>query len=285
MARDPSNSADRSPGSCDYDEIVQSLREVVYAHYQEHGRDLPWRKTTDPYRVLVSEVMLQQTQVDRVVPKYQSFIERFSDFASLASAPTSEVLKEWQGLGYNRRALSLQRAATEVVSSYGGILPRDKSSLMRLPGIGSYSASAIRAFAFNEPDAFIETNIRTVFIHHFFPDTEAVTDAELMPIVEMAIDRENPRRWYQALMDYGVKLKREENSARRSAHHRAQSRFEGSTRQARGEILRVLLQGGRLSIHDLEDSVNVWDTRYDNALSAMVREGVVRERGEAYSLD
>jgi len=264
---------------------IDSVRELVYDHYEQHGRNLPWRKTTDPYCILVSEVMLQQTQVDRVAPRYLSFLERFPDFVSLASATPSEVLREWQGLGYNRRALSLQAAARQVVESHGGVLPEDKRSLMSLPGIGSYTASAIRAFAFNQPDAFIETNIREVFIHHFFPEAESVTDAEIMPLVEMAVDRENPRRWYQALMDYGVKLKQQGNASRRSAHHRPQSRFSGSRRQARGEILRLLLASGRLSLEALRESSDIWDTRYEDALKAMLQEGVVREHSGEYGLD
>ena len=261
------------------------LRERVYAYYEQHGRDLPWRKTSDPYHIVVAEVMLQQTQVDRVVSKYVSFLQQFPDFASLASASSSDVLREWQGLGYNRRALSLQRTAQEVVESHHGVLPRDKATLMKLPGLGSYTASAIRAFAFDQPDAFIETNIRAVFIHLFFPNQDRVSDSEIMPLVETAVDRENPRRWYQALMDYGVMLKRQDNASRRSAHYRPQSGFEGSRRQARGEILRVLLSRGGICADDLQSDIEGWDARFDDALKAMVQEGVVKERGGNYGLD
>jgi A/G-specific adenine glycosylase len=229
--------------------------------------------------------MLQQTQVDRVVPKYLSFLHRFPDFASLASASSSEVLREWQGLGYNRRALSLHRAAKAVMEDHGGVLPVDKATLMKLPGIGDYSASAIRAFAYNQPDAFIETNIRAVFIHHFFTASEHVTDAQLLPVVEAAIDHDNPRRWYHALMDYGVMLKQRDNASRRSAHHRPQSRFHGSRRQARGEILRVLLDRGELPTDGLRAAIPAWDSRFEDALSTMLKEGVVTERAGKYGLD
>jgi A/G-specific adenine glycosylase len=264
---------------------IDLLRDAVYSHFDEHGRDLPWRKTSEPYHILVSEVMLQQTQVDRVIPKYVSFIRRFPDFASLASASSSEVLGEWQGLGYNRRALSLQRAAKTVMKDHGGVLPMDKATLMKLPGIGDYSASAIRAFAFNQPDAFIETNIRAVFIHHFFPASVGVTDAQLLPVVEAAIDRGNPGRWYQALMDYGVMLKQQDNASRRSAHHRPQCRFQGSRRQARGEILRILLERRTLAPDSLRAAIAAWDGRFEDALSAMLKEGVVTERAGEYGLD
>jgi A/G-specific adenine glycosylase len=266
-------------------DAIGLLRSAVYAYYGEHGRDLPWRKTSDPYHILVSEVMLQQTQVDRVIPKYVSFIRRFPDFASLASASSSEVLGEWQGLGYNRRALSLQKAAKTVMKDHGGVLPQDKATLMTLPGIGDYTASAIRAFAFNQPDAVIETNIRAVFIHHFFPEEERVADAQLLPVVEAAIDRDNPRRWYQALMDYGVRLKQQDNASRRSAHHRPQSRFQGSRRQARGEILRILLERRTLAPDSLRAAIAAWDGRFEDALSAMLKEGVVTERAGRYGLD
>ena len=261
---------------------VDALRQVVYEHYGLHGRDLPWRKTHEPYHIFVSEIMLQQTQVDRVKPKYESFIARFPTFAALAEASVVELLAEWRGLGYNRRALAMQRAAGTVVQDYCGSLPEDKEALMALPGIGEYTASAIRTFAFDKPDAFIETNIRAVFIHHFFPDANGVTDAELLPLIRTAVDQERPRVWYQALMDYGTYLKRQANPSRRSAHHRPQSRFEGSRRQARGEILRMLLENGPLSPQSLRLQVRGWDVRHDDALRGLLSEGFIGEREGHY---
>jgi len=263
---------------------VERFREAVYAHYEQHGRDFPWRHTTDPYHILVAEVMLQQTQTGRVVPKYIDFTGRFPDFETLARARPADVLDAWQGLGYNRRALALHTIAQRVCTDFGGSLPQEKEPLRAMPGIGDYTAAAIRAFAFNLPEAFIETNIRAVFIHEFFPEAPSVSDAEILPLVEATLDRAYPRRWYQALMDYGAMLKESSNPSRRSAHHRPQSRFGGSRRQARGIILRTLLRDGPTSARMLASSIAEWDSRFDDALETLKRDGLVVERGTAISI-
>ncbi|MCK9357522.1 MAG: A/G-specific adenine glycosylase [Dehalococcoidia bacterium] len=265
------------------DAAVAAFRQRVYDHFEQHGRDFPWRHTTDAYRVLVSEVMLQQTQTARVAPKYEAFIERFPNVATLAAAPADAVLTAWQGLGYNRRALALQAAARAVVAEHGGAMPSAYDALLALPGVGPYTAAAVRAFAFNLPDAFIETNIRTVFIHEFLADAERVRDSELLPLVAQTIDTTNPRRWYQALMDYGAMLKESGNASRSSAHHHPQSRFEGSRRQARGIILKSLLQSGPATRDDLAGRVSGWDARYDEALATLERDGLVSRRDGAFT--
>ena len=209
-------------------------------------RDLPWRRTTDPYAILVSEVMLQQTQVVRVDGRWQRWLERFPTVDALASASVADVLEEWQGLGYNRRALALH-AAAEAVSERGGRMPSDEASLRALPGIGPATAAGVRAFAFNLPGVYLETNVRTVFLHEFFPREEGIADRELVPLVEAACPSgkdpsDTPRSWYYALLDYGAFLKKTEvNPSRRSAAHTKQSRFEGSRRQKRAELVRLLL--------------------------------------------
>ena len=209
---------------------------------------MPWRETRDPYRILVSEIMLQQTQVDRVRGKYEAFLSAFPDVAALASAPLDRVLAAWQGLGYNRRAVALHRSARILRSEHHCLIPNDTAALVALPGIGAATAGSIRAFAFNEPVVFIETNIRRVFIHEFFPGREAVADDELLPFVAAALVRRSPRDWYYALMDYGTALARQvPNPNRRSRTYTRQSRFEGSDRQLRGAILRVLVGGGALT--------------------------------------
>lgn len=158
--------------------------------------------------------MLQQTQVDRVIPKYAQFLKTFPNWNALARAPQKKVLRAWQGLGYNRRALFVRRAAQTVVQKYGGALPRDFSALASLPGVGPYTAGALLAFIWNEPMVFIETNIRAVFLHHFFPQkagrlpAQKITDAELLPLITETLDLKNPRVWYWALMDYGAYLKK-----------------------------------------------------------------------------
>lgn len=223
------------------------FQKIIYGYYREHARQFPWRMSRDPYHILVSEIMLQQTQTERVAQKYEQFITEFPDFSTLACAPLQKVLSVWQGLGYNRRAISLKTIARTVMEEFGACLPPDVELLKTLPGIGQATASAICAFAFNKPTVFIETNIRRVFIHFFFPHRDMVKDAEILPLVEMTLDKSNPREWYYALMDYGVMLKKElhltqlRNPNRRSAHYQLQSPFEGSNRQIRGMILKTLI--------------------------------------------
>lgn len=225
-------------------ETIALFQAMVWAFYRVHGRPMAWRETRDPYRVLVSEVMLQQTQVNRVKEKYPLFIEAFPTLEALATAPLSAVLEHWQGLGYNRRAVALHRAAGIVVADWGGQLRADPADLVTLPGIGKATAASIATFAFNRPTVFIETNIRRVFIHCFCRDLAGVTDRKILPLVERTLDLQNPREWYYALMDYGTFIAANHpNPNRKSAHYTKQSRFEGSDRQVRGRILRLLGAG------------------------------------------
>lgn len=230
---------------------VKIFHETVYSYFKKHQRSFPWRATKNPYHILVSEVMLQQTQADRVVEKYQLFLKTFPSFTSLAKAPLKKVLRVWQGLGYNRRAIQLKKTAKIVTTQYQGQLPNDPIILKTFPGIGPHTAGSICAFAFNMPVVFIETNIRAVFLHHFFSSSRVpplvgegkggVTDSDLLPLIEQTLDQKNPRQWYNALMDYGVFLKKEfKNPSRASAHYAKQSPFKGSNREIRGAILRAL---------------------------------------------
>ena len=214
------------------------LRELK-AFYKKEGREhLPWRKTKDPYKILVSELMLQQTQVERVIPFYNRFLKTFPSARALARASLSQVLQHWQGLGYNRRAKFLHQAAK--------IIAKDGFVGQKLPGVGSYTAGAIAAFAFNKPEVFIETNIRTVFFHHLFQgESLEVGDNELLPLVAEALKKSKmqPREFYAALMDYGSYLKKQGvRLNNKSKHYTKQSTFEGSARQLRGAILRELLK-------------------------------------------
>lgn len=217
---------------------------TVWKYYEAYGRsDLPWRKTRNPYHILVSEMMLQQTQVERVIPKYRAFLSAFPTVEALASASLAEVLALWQGLGYNRRAKFLHGAAKALVRDHKGRFPKDEAGLRALPGVGSYTALAVMAFAYNVPVVLIETNVRTVFIHHFFPKAASVADAEIMRLVERTLPEERAREWYGALMDYGTHLKRTfGNYNRKSSTYKKQSPFVGSARQVRGAIVRVLVE-------------------------------------------
>ncbi len=262
---------------------LKKFQAAIYQHYEAHKRSMPWRQTRNPYHILVSEIMLQQTQVERVLGKYSSFLEKFPDVASLARAPWPEVLAVWQGLGYNRRALSLKRLAQRVMEDWEGELPRSTDGLRSLPGIGPATAGALLAFAFEEPVAFIETNIRRVFLHFFFPGQEGVTDREILTLVEETLDRERVRDWYYALMDFGAAMKAAgPNPNRRSAHYARQSPFGGSNREVRSLILQALLGavGLALTLEELTAGVGLNPARISAALEHLLTEGFVVREGE-----
>jgi len=260
---------------------IARFQKLVLAYYREHGRAFPWRETHDPYRILVSEIMLQQTQTARVLSSYDRFVEAFPDFASLAAAPLHEVLRAWQGLGYNRRAVALQRTAQIVESSLSGALPSSPETLETLPGIGRYTAAAIAAFAFDRPVVFIETNIRAVFLHFFFRKTDQVADGQLVPLVEATLDREQPRDWYYALFDYGAMLKRSAAGGARSLHNRRQSAFAGSNREMRGRILRLLLEHSPVTERELADSLQAEEPRMKESLTQLRTEGFIEIDGDS----
>lgn len=266
---------------------IRRFREIVWAHAEAHGRHaLPWRAAkAGAYQVLVSELMLQQTQVDRVVPFYRAFLAQFPTVRMLAEAPLSDVLRAWQGLGYNRRAKMLHDAAKAIMRDHGGRVPRGVAALERLPGVGPYTARAVTAFAYNEDVIFIETNLRTAVIHHFFPDRERVSDAEVLAVLEKAFPNGQARDWYAALMDYGAHLKRSGirvNS--RSKGYVKQKAFCGSDREARGAVLKALTarpQSAR-TLSGLLGADRAPQLR--RALSALLAEGMVVRRTGSYAL-
>jgi len=264
---------------------ITSFVATITSYYQEHKRSFPWRSTHDPYCIMVSEIMLQQTQTFRVEPKYEAFIATLPTFKALADAPFAQVLQLWKGLGYNRRALALQQCAKKVVEEFGGALPDEPAILQTFPAIGYATSCSITAFAFNKPTIFIETNIRSVFIHFFFPDREDVTDKEIMPLVEATVDQRNPREWYYALMDYGVMLKKEHKAInKRSKHYTRQSRFEGSDRQVRGKILECLLQYGRITNGELQDILAVHETRLIPIIETLKKDKLIIEQKDYLKL-
>ncbi len=257
-------------GAPSKDARLSSFRRTVLEYWKKEGRhDLPWRKTKDPYKILVSEVMLQQTQVERVIPKYKAFLKRFPTVRALARASLRDVLVLWSGLGYNRRAKYLHDAVKIVVSKYNGDFMKALSG--KLPGVGPYTHRAVRVFAFNEPGVVIETNIRTVFIHHFFPGKKKISDETLAPLIESALKSQRPREWYSALMDYGAHLKRQGISHNaKSTHYKKQSKFEGSLRQVRGAILRA--RTGRKNLRSVRKR---FPTQFQEALRGLKRDGLV----------
>lgn len=264
---------------------VQKFQKMIYQHYQEHGRKFPWRMTQNPYYILVSEIMLQQTQVQRVMGKYEPFITLFPDFSSLARTPLRTVFKEWQGLGYNRRAIALKQIAQRVTEEFHGSLPSSVETLITFPGIGRATASSISAFAFHKPTVFIETNIRRVFIHNFFHDKTHIRDAEILPLVEKTLDASNPREWYYALMDYGVMLKQKyENPNRRSAHYQKQSSFQGSNRQVRGMILKALVNESYISECEIAQKLQIDQEKLKNNLVQLIKEGFIKSKKKRFTL-
>jgi A/G-specific adenine glycosylase len=264
-------------------QMADVFRQAIYAHYHAHPRPLPWRATRDPYRILVSEVMLQQTQVERVKAKYAEFLDAFPGLADLAAAPLAELLPVWQGLGYNRRAIALKRCAEEILTRFAGRVPSSIGELESLPGIGPYTARAVAAFAFNAAEPFIETNIRTVFIHFFFHGREQVADCEIMPLVAATLDRINPRQWYYALMDYGVLLKQlHPNPGRRSSHHVRQSPFKGSNRELRSRMLRAIMQQPGITARQLANLLACEREPLEKNLLALEREGFAEKQGRGF---
>jgi A/G-specific adenine glycosylase len=262
---------------------IAEFRELVLGYYAENGRTFPWRSTEDPWAIFVSEVMLQQTQTERVLPKYLAWLSAYPSPEALATAPLADVLALWSGLGYNRRALALVKAASRIASL--GAFPHKEEDLLELPGVGPYTARAVLAFAFGRPVTLIETNIRSVFLHCFFEREKAVPDSRIAPLVEATMDREDPRRWYYALMDYGVEIKRSYgNPNGRSAHYAKQSPFANSHRRIRGELLKALQARGRADADELAAALPFARERVDKALGELKAEGFVAESRGIYRL-
>jgi A/G-specific adenine glycosylase len=278
---------------------IADFLQTLQRYYEEAGRhDMLWRApepdgSFDPYKILVSELMLQQTQVARVTPKFAAFIGRYPDVQALARAEQGEVLGMWSGLGYNRRAKFLHQAARAIVDEYGGDFPRTLAELQNLPGVGPNTAGAIMAYAYNQPVVYLETNIRTVLIHHFFKDEAAVPDKLIREMLEQILAKRAKdsadhqadfdwRKFYWAMMDYGAYLKKTIGNLNRiSKSYSRQSTFRGSRRQVRGQVIRLLTEQP-LSIGVLAGAVS--DQRLESVLADLVAEGLVQRRGDIFSL-
>ena len=261
---------------------ILDFQQVILNYYACHGRhDLPWRQAIssrlDPYAILVSELMLQQTQVSRVIPKYENFLTDFPTVSSLAASPLGAVLTAWSGLGYNRRAKFLHQAAQRIVDEHGGQLPKTVTELRQLPGVGANTAGAIVAYAYDAPVIFIETNIRQVFIDHFFADQELVDDRQILALVEATLPASDYRVWYWALMDYGSHLKQiSGNAARRSASYSRQTTFQGSLRQLRGQVIKRLTEQPQ-TLQQLQSALT--DERLAAVVDTLVSEQLITKHG------
>ena len=258
------------------DPTAKAFQDAVLAYHTANPRTFPWRDNPEPYQVMVSEIMLQQTQAERVVEKFQAFLRAYPTVQALAESTTAELLTLWQGLGYNRRALNLRRAAVEVVQKHGGTVPYDLGSLLALPGIGPYTAGAIGAFAFDLPGEVIDTNIRRVYIHVFFPKQVKVSDRELAPYLTATQYCASPRVWYSALMDVGHLLPKAGGNANvRSQHYARQPPLSGSNREVRGIIIRLLTSTAQAHVQRLPDLLQIPSSRIEPALAQLTQEGFV----------
>ncbi len=226
-------------------EKIKHFQTEILVWYEKHKRELPWRRTRDPYKILVSEVMSQQTQIQRVIPKYEAWIEAFPTVESLAKARTSDVLRLWSGLGYNRRALNLQKAARVVVNEYKGDFPKVPSELEKLPGIGRYTAQAVSCFAYDAQVAVIDTNVRKVIAVEFFNGV-LPTEKVIEETAQKILPKGRAYEWNQALMDYaGATLRKHKIPATKQSH------FLTSNRYFRGQTMKYLLTKHKVSFKEL----------------------------------
>jgi len=252
-------------------EIIRKFQEKIFLFYRRQGRFLPWRETTDPYRVLVSEIMLQQTQVERVIPFYECWLARWGTVEELAGATLKEVLSQWMGLGYNNRAKRLLETAGKITFYYAGDVLAACQDYKNLPGVGEYTSKAVRIFAANENLAAVDTNIRRILIDEFALVNPSM--AEIRRLAERCLPAGRSRDWHNALMDYGALFLTAAKSGIRPASR--QSPFSGSVRQLRAEILRELLKKGKISLKTYEN-----DERFSKALNGLEKEGLCRIEGQ-----
>jgi A/G-specific adenine glycosylase len=296
---------------------IARFQNTILNWYKHNRRDLPWRRTRDPYKILVSEVMLQQTQIARVIPKYKEFLGAFPNLSILARARIKQVLKVWQGLGYWKRALNLKATAktlaflqTRRAPPAGGVKRKEKTEfeqklsdptfLETLPGIGHYTARALACFASGSQEAFLDTNIRRVYLHFFFRNKKNVSDKEILPIAQKALASIShgrfklmyptitPREWHYALFDYGALVLKDKRINKRSKHYAKQSKFEGSLRSLRTKIMHVLLdQPNQTATRSkIERILTKAGSPYsaEKILASLEKDGLIKKRGNAYSL-
>jgi len=266
--------------------IIKQFQTFIWEFYTINGRHFAWRNVENEYYVLISEIMLQQTQTHRVIKKFEEFLSAFPTIELLSQASLRDVLSVWQGLGYYRRARYLHQTAHIIMHEYAGKLPQDPKILKTFPGIGAATASSICAFAFNRPTIFIETNIRTVFIYHFFSNKTNITDKEIIPLIEQSVDMNNPREWYYALMDYGVFLKNQyKNPSRKSAHYIQQTKFEGSDRQIRAAILKLITNNDTIDISVILLKINNDKERIEKIIQQLENENfIVKNQHNIYKI-
>jgi A/G-specific adenine glycosylase len=276
--------------------MPDGLRDAILAWYDARGRSLPFRGTSDPYAVLVSEVMAQQTQISRVAPAWTAFMATFPTIGDLASASPADVLRAWRGMGYNRRALNLWRTARLVVEEHGGRLPSDRATLERLPGIGPYTARAVAAIAFRAPIGAVDTNVRRVLNRAVGGAIDAFSTGELQQLADAAVPADRPADWTHALMDIGATFCRTtrplcadcpavmacryaagesiDPSPRRTRG--SQSPFKGTSRWLRGRIIDRLREADGAGWVTFDDEIGSHDGEVvREALRTLAGEGLL----------
>jgi A/G-specific adenine glycosylase len=261
-------------------ENIRMFQKKIFSFYKKNKRDLPWRNTTDPYKILLSEIMLQQTQVKRVILYYEKWIKKWPTIDALASASLPEVLQMWMGLGYNTRAINLHKTARKIVAQFDSDVIEAMKQYKELPGIGRYTSQAVRIFSTNADLVTVDTNIRRIFISEFALPT-TITGTELWVIAETCLPRGKSRDWHNALMDYGaLHLTAQKTGIKPKTQ---QSRFEGSDRQIRATILRCLLQKP-MSLSEMETIFKLEQERVQPILEKMVHENIIEKRNTTYQL-
>ncbi len=258
---------------------IEVFQEKVLGFYSRHRRAFPWRETTERYAVMVSEIMLQQTQAERVVVKFNAWMDRFPDVDALASSSLRDVLSLWSGLGYNARGERLHRAAGIIVSEYGGVVPGKPDELLRLPGIGMYTSRSIPIFADNCDIATVDTNIRRILLYELGLE-ESISVSELYDVADALLPRSRSREWHNALMDYGALYMTSKRSGIRPVGR--QSAYKGSKRWYRGRILSDLLdEPGGMAVEEIRARYGDGPFSIEDILSDMEKDGLV-ERQEPH---
>lgn len=259
---------------------MQDFQQFIFHWWKENRRDLPWRKTRNPYHILVSEVMLQQTQVARVLPKYKEFLQAFPTVPDLAAASPASVLRMWKGMGYNRRALYLQKTAQAIVSDHKGKFPQDEKKLLALPGIGKYTARAILVFGFKKDVSMVDTNVRQIITHFFYsgiPQKEKIIDETAERLVPIGKSWE----WHQALMDFGaleLKNLKPRSPVSPISPRKSSVPFRQTNRFFRGRVMDMLRVGDMKELVLITEFAKLYDkdeSFIQEILAGLVKDGLI----------
>lgn len=270
----------------DFTQVKLKFNSFLFNFYEKNKRNLKWREDINPFYILVSEFMLQQTQVSRVIPFFEKFIDSFPSMEILAKSTQNKVLTLWNGLGYNKRALYLHNAAKEIFFKHNNIISKDPLLLQKIKGIGIYTSSAIVTYTHNIPKIFVETNIRSVFLiffEHYFINNK-IHDKEIFELIEKTIDKENPRQWYYALMDLGTILKKifSKNHLKKSHSYQKQSSFKNSLRELRGKVIKIIIQKKFIFFEEISLLIN--DIRLQKCLEKLKKELLITQEKNIISL-